>query len=349
MSGGIRAAMRLLLPTTAAADALRGALWSGEAGRGAFLAWAEATGDPQALPPDHRQPLRELGPQLDAARRRYGAEPPCRRLGTLLRAAGDRERRRWPVYAQSVVDLVANDEAPLVSGGLATALAAYDDPGVRHGHDLERLAAVPGAGTHPSGLPWATHVGRLPLRWRVDDDLEVLRDRAVPDDRLGPTLLRLSVGDLLVVVLVHAVATRRRGSVRWASDAHLLAGAATDADWSVFVDSIASARLGPVVEPPLTWLRDELGSAVPERVVAEVAAGPRPDALRREVALAWAAAGRERRPDLRTAEGRAAAAGLLAWGAWPSAAYLGLDGSRRSRLGRLSSWAAGRWRAWRRR
>jgi hypothetical protein len=342
MSAAVRAAVALAMPTPASTLALRAALWPGDEGHAAFLAWAEATGDPQALPPELRQPLRELGPQLDVARRRHGVEPSDRTLATLLRAAGDRERRRWPVYVQSVRDLVAGEDLPLVSGGLATSLAAYDEPGVRHSHDLERLGPVAGAGDHPSGLPWATHVGRLPVRWGVDDDLEELRARAVPDDRLGPTLLRLGVGDLLVVVLVHALATRNRTSARWASDGHLLSAAATAGDWAVLTRSVADARLSSVVHPALTYLRDELRSEVPDRVLADLEAGPAPDRVHEEIALAWALEARERRPELGSRDGRAAVLALARWGAWPSSAYLATTDPRRSRLGRLVNWVRGR-------
>lgn len=294
MSKAVLTAVRLTLPTSASTAALRAALWEGDEGRRAFDRWVAQVGDPRELPPDRRQPVRELGPQLEVARRRHGAPAPGA-LGVLLRASADHERRRWSPYREAAVDLLGGEPEPLVSGGLATAWAAYPEPALRHCHDLDRLGPVATTATHPSGLPTEVHVGRLPPAWGAEDDLDAVRTRSVAEDRLGRPVRRVGVGDLLVTVLVHSVAGLRRGSVRWASDAWLLAGVATEADWEVLTATVAAHGLGPVALPPLEYVARDLRGDVPPAVVAEVADGPGPDDARAEVAMVWARRGRQRR------------------------------------------------------
>lgn len=280
-------AARRALPTPASTAALRAALWAGDGGREAFTRWADEVGDPRALPPERRQAVRELAPQLEVARQTHGLAAPGA-LGLLLRLAADHERRRWRPYRDAALDLLADEADPVISGGLATAFAAYPEPALRHCHDLDRLGPSPASTTHPSGLPGEVHPGRVPAVWGADGDLGAIRARAVPDDRLGRPLHRLAVGDLLVTVLVYSLAGRRPDSVRWASDAWLLAGVATDADWRVLATTLAEHRLGPVVLPALTYLAEDLRGGVPPAILDEVAEGPGPDPDRTELAVTWA-------------------------------------------------------------
>ncbi len=294
MSRDVADAVRLALPPATSTAVLRAALWDGDEGRRAFDRWVARVGDPRELPPERRQPVRELGPQLEGARRRHGATAPGA-VGVLLRAAADHERRRWAPYREAAVDLLGDEPEPLVSGGLATAFAAYPEPALRHCHDLDRLALVEMTATHPSGLPTEVHVGRLPPAWGEDDDLDAVRARSVHDDRLGRPVRRAGVGDLLVTVLANSVAGGRGHSVRWASDAWLLAAAASESDWVVVTDTVTAHDLGPVVGPPLEYVAGDLRGDVPSAVLAEVAAAPGPEGDRVEVALAWARRGRQRR------------------------------------------------------
>lgn len=287
-------AARLALPTAASTAALRAALWGGEAGQAAFARWVTEVGDPRDLPEERRQAVREMAPQLEVARRRHGVVARGA-LGLLLRLAADHERRRWEPYRDAAVDLLAAEDEPLVSGGLATAFSAYPEPALRHCHDIDRLGPVPATTIHPSGLPGEVHPGLLPPVWEADEDLDAVRARAVPDERLGRPVLRVSVGDLLVTVLVCGVAGRRPDSVRWASDAWLLARAATPADWQVLTSTVASHRLGPVVSPALGYVATDLRGDVPAAVIEEVAAGPGPDGGRADIALVWARTRRQQR------------------------------------------------------
>lgn len=294
MSGAITRAVRLALPTDASTAALRAALWEGEAGRDAFDRWVSLVGDPRDLPPGRRQALRELAPQLDEARRRHrvgvsGA------LGVLLHAAADHERRRWVPYRDAAVDLLGDEVEPLVSGGLATALSAHPEPALRHCHDLDRLGPTPATAIHPSGLPMVVHPGLLPPAWGAKEDLDAVRERSVPEDRLGRPIRQVGVGDLLVTVLVHSVVGGRGHSVRWASDAWVLAAVADAADWRVLTRTLAEHRLGPVVLPSLRYAAEDLRGDVPVEVVAEVADLPGPDPARTDLAVAWARRGRQRR------------------------------------------------------
>ena len=294
MSGAVTRAVRLALPTEASTAALRAALWEGDAGRAAFDSWVARVGDPRDLPSDQRQAVRELAPQLDEARRGHGAPAPGA-LGVLLHAAADHERRRWTPYRNAAVDLLGDEAEPLVTGGLATALAAHPEPALRHCHDLDRLGPAPATATHPSGLPTVVHQGLLPPAWGADEDLDALRSRSVADDRLGRPIRRLGVGDLLVTVLVHSIAGGRGHSVRWASDVSLLARVATEGDWAVVSRTVTDHCLGPVVLPSLRFVADDLCGAVPTAVVDEVVDLPGPDDARADVAMAWARRGRQRR------------------------------------------------------
>jgi hypothetical protein len=286
VSPAVEAAVRRLLPSPSATAALQAALWNGDEGRAAFDRWVALVGDPRALPEGERQPLRELAPQLDGARSRHGARA-AGALGVLLHAAADHERRRWAPFRDAAVDLLGDEADPLLSGGLATAFAAYPEPAVRHCHDLDRLGPGPTYVEHPSGLPTVVHLGLLPPDWGATEDLEAVQARAVPDDRLGRPAHRVGVGDLLVTVLVHHVAGRRFGSVRWASDVWLLAAAATDADWQVFTDAVGEFRVGPVVQASLEFVAGELAGDVPSSVLDDVAGSPSPDPRQAALALRW--------------------------------------------------------------
>lgn len=294
MTRALLRAVRLALPTEASTTALRAALWEGEPGRAAFDRWVCQVGDPRDLPPSRRQAVRELAPQLAVARQVHGASAPGA-LGVLLHAAADHERRRWAPFRDAAVDLLGDEAEPLVSGGLAAALAAHPEPALRHCHDLDRLGPRSGTATHPSGLPTEVHRGLLPPAWGADEDLDALRDRSVADDRLGRPIRRVGVGDLLVTILAHSIAGGRGLSVRWASDASLLARAATEDDWAVLCRTVAEHRLGPVILPPLRFVADDLRGDVPPPVVEELAALPGPDAARSEVVMRWARRGRQHR------------------------------------------------------
>jgi hypothetical protein len=286
VSPAVEAAVRRLLPSPSATTALQAALWNGDGGRAAFDRWVALVGDPRALPEGERQPLRELAPQLDGARSRHRARA-SGALGVLLHAAADHERRRWAPFRDAAVDLLGDEADPLLSGGLATAFAAHPEPAVRHCHDLDRLGPDPSYVEHPSGLPTVVHLGLLPPAWGGAEDLEAVRARSLPDDRLGRPVRRVGVGDLLVTVLVHHVAGRRFGSARWASDVWLLADVATEADWATFRETVVAHRLGPVVEPSLAYVARDLRGDVPPSVLEAVAGSPPPREEQAALVVRW--------------------------------------------------------------
>jgi hypothetical protein len=350
----LRDALGAVLPEAGETNLLRACLWSGEAGRSAWHAFARDAGDLRELFRADRGSRKRLGPLLAAALRTnaIGADPA---FLTVLRTASLREELRAGIYAEILADVLAaldSIEAPvLVLTGAAFGWSLYPSPALRHSHDIDLLLRegdVPRAaevlvsrGFKRTGPTQVEHGRALPVNLQVrflpgsDEQcaFDAARSRSRMTTLAGRPARVLAPGDSLFQVLGLAALTPSYRNLQWACDAWLVARHMTDRDWEVFQAQVARSRLALWCWIRLEYLIDGLGADVPEPVrmaLRERAAAA--DGLERDHALYAARAGSAAglRQVLRGAS-VAARIRLLLWLLFPSSAYLraAFVGSRR--------------------
>lgn len=230
-----------LLPDTRGTALLRAMLLDGDAARGSWRAWKEASGDvKQALARDARPLLALL---YDSVRRNSLEVDDD--TATYLRSAQLTESLRSKAYGEVVNELTESMRGVsflLIKGG-AVGQLWYPDPALRHAHDIEivvssihdvrqALAATnfrpaPDGFVHASGLPLRVHV-RLPIVPHVPI-------------RMANGIETLGAADALALALVHAARWISRASMHWVCDAAFIARNGT-IEWPRFEESVRATR-----------------------------------------------------------------------------------------------------------
>jgi len=291
----LRAALGVMLPTTAETRLLRAILYSGEQGRQAWRDWRRSADNPPTAFEGERTGQKSLLPLLHAAVVRNAVEVEAT-LASWLRAGYFREELRGHAYRRIVRETLAalSGEAgpPIVLKGCALSDTVYDDPNARHSHgielllsetDLDRVAGrlremrftpiTSGTGlrsghrswVHPAGLP-------LVLRTRLFDacdsgpSVDMLRTRA----RSLPGMAAFVLGpeDALLHVCGSAARSGSRGTLRWACDAWLLIKSHRSFDWTLFVAIAEAARLALPLSVLVRYLAEALQAPVPVEALA---------------------------------------------------------------------------------
>ena len=307
-------ALAAVLPTPEQTWLLRACLLEGEPGREAWRTWHALAGDAKAAMVEDRWSVKRLLPALYVALRRNETDVDAMLL-SYLKLAYVREQMRATTYRRISGEIVhvlnaAQVPAALLRGGALVA-TVYDDPAVRHCHDLaflvrpedlSRGAAALRAGglkplahapeeiapyaalRHETSLPVELH-GRLfatatyDLAWA--DVWPRTREVGIGD----ATARVLAPSDALLHVLGHAFCSASRDSLRWAGDAwHLVRRGGID--WDAFG---AAAERGRLTLPSFVMLRylvDSLGADVPGTVLERLRASvDRAPVVERDVAL----------------------------------------------------------------
>jgi hypothetical protein len=309
------AALSAILPVPEQTWLLRACLLDGEAGREAWHTWHALAGDAKAAMVEDRWSVKRLLPALYVALRRNEAVVDATLL-SYLRLAYVREQMRATTYQRICGDVVAvlaaADVPALLLRGGALAATVYDDPAVRHCHDLAflvrpqdipraadalqnagltPLAHAPNAESpyaalrHETSLPVELH-GRLFTVPMYELPWEELWLRAC-DVTIGGRATRvLSPADALLHVSCHAFSSASRESLRWVMDAwHILRRDGAVA-WEVLGASAERGRLALPALVTLRYLVESLGAPVPapvlDRLEAAVARAP---VVERDVAL----------------------------------------------------------------
>jgi len=315
------AALAAVLPVPAQTWLLRACLLDGEPGREAWRAWHALAGDAKAAMVEDRWSVKRLLPALYVALRRNGVDVDATLL-SYLKLAYVREQMRANTYRRICAEVVAVLDAAevpavLLRGG-ALAATVYDDPAVRHCHDIAflvqpddiaRAAAALGAAgltplahapsevapyaalRHETSLPVELH-GRLfsvamyDLPWS-----EVWpRTREVPVGGVATKVL--SPADSLLHVCGHAFYSASRESLRWVMDAWHILRREGAVDWDLLCANAGRGRLTLPVLVTLRYLADSLGADVPGEVLGRLdAAAARAPDVERDVALRAARAG----------------------------------------------------------
>jgi hypothetical protein len=344
-------ALSAILPSPGETRLLQACLLSGDRARVAWAASAGQRGHVVHLFREDTRGLKMLGPLLNRAMHRNSLSAAPTVL-TVLRTAQLREELRSREYRRilgHVLSTLAVAEIPtVVLQGAALSELVYDDPSLRHSHDVELLldeADLPRAASvlaaaglgqpvgaslarvffeHPSGLPVVLQSElfgeafcgpRTNEVWAASERCEIA----------GVAARVLSRLDNLLHVCGRASYFPTRDSLLWICDAWLLTTHGSGLDWDQLIERATASRLLLPVDVVLGYLVRELEAPVPGPVLARLhAAAAAVDSVTLDVALFGA-----------RASGRSGLAGLLrAAGGWqerlrllhrllfPSAAYM---------------------------
>jgi hypothetical protein len=214
-------------------------------------------------------PVQRAGllPQLLHAATLAGVEldPPLR---SRLRAARVHEDLRAQAVATACRE--SRRDGEVVLRGVALAHTAYDDPALRHCHDLDLLSRDrEGVEVHPSGLPVSRHRsifggGHPPV------GLDDVVPQTVTTDIAGLTVPVLHPADALVHVCAHAATIAIPGAPLWPLDAAMIVRRDPELDWDRVVARAAEWKFVGAVFQALAWLRRELGVPVPGATLREL-------------------------------------------------------------------------------
>jgi hypothetical protein len=358
-------ALRVILPTPEQTLVLRACLDDGAAGRAAWEAWQARTSDAKSSLAADRLGGRALLPSLMTSLRRSQASVD-RSLLPYLRTAYAHEEARAHTYLricnEALGALVAARIPTLVLKGAALAQPVYQDPALRHSHDIDILVdrahlepaatALRSAGfglrggiadapaldltlEHPSHLPLELH-SRLFALPHYGLPLADVWSRARLVYLADLPARTLSPADHLLHICGHASYSPSRHSLRWVCDAWYLIDRHPDLDWDVVLDGAVRGRLALPLRVTLTYLAAALGAPIPPPVLDRVrAAAARTSRVDRDVALFGMRAGA--REDVATLLARMPGgwpvrARVASWLLFPSRQYLrGAAGAPRRR------------------
>jgi hypothetical protein len=194
---------------------------------------------------------------------------PSEAVMSVLRAGRAHEELRVEAIERVCTDVLTGDPI-IVLRGTALAYGAYDEPVLRHCHDLDLLVADrPGTTIHDCGFPVVRHVSlfRAPLHAvRLDD---VVGD-AVPVEIGGVSASSLHPADALVHICAHVATHGRTTSPTWAIDLVTLVRGQPGLSWERVVGRAREWNVAPAVAPLVSWAAQELAMPVPAPVHAEL-------------------------------------------------------------------------------
>lgn len=356
-------AVGTILPGSGRTELVRSAVWPGERGRKAFLAWQDSAPRPTARIADDRRGGRLLAPLICAAlgSDTGGMDP---RLMTYLRTARVREELRSAEYRRICAELIsalAGSIPFVLVGGVALAETVYPKPELRHSHGVSILiaernrrgvaAAIGGAGfravdgsgeagitihaVHETGLPLWVRSGLVPFpAW--DGAVDRMREEAMERTILGARVHVLAPADRMFHVLVRAAAGTRRQTLLWACDAWHLVEREPNLDWDRLVERVARVDAALPAWVFARYLARRLEAEIPENALDGLAeAARRTGTVGRELALFGAAMrpGPKLAPFVRRAGSWRERLDVMRWRFAPSPRALVAAG----RVGRVSS------------
>ena len=288
----ITKALSVILPTPEQTDLLRACLHSDESGQQAWQRWQAKSGgidtalNSGALGIKSLMPLLHVGGVVEESTQR-----------TYVRSGYLREKLRSNIYrgiCQKVLSALERDDiSVLVLKGAALAETVFDEPALRHCHDIDLLIehddmiratkSLLALGwthrkvrfgnandslwfEHDSGLPLELHkcLFRIPYYCAP---LERIWARSQTKSITNVSSRILSPSDNLLHVCGHASYCRSRDSLRWVTDAWFLIQRHPDLDWELFVESAVQSRIALPIYIILGYLADEMSATVPDKVL----------------------------------------------------------------------------------
>jgi hypothetical protein len=316
-------AVRVILPTETETELLRAILHSGEEGRRAWQDWRRRAGDPLTAFERMDSGQKGLIPLLHLAVIRNAVNLDSA-VASFLRAAYFREELRGNAYRrilrETLAALAADGPAPVVLRGCALSDTVYDAPEARHSHGINLLlhdadlgqaadrlrrigfkpargehrsrgSAIPLSWRHTAGLPLDLHTQLFDLPYYAAP-LSVVWSRIRPLPGFEPVARMLAPEDALLHVCGNAAFSATRASLRWVCDAWLLILRQRSLDWTLFLDTAATMRLGLPLSIVMRYLAEALDAAVPAEILAALdALAENADSVACEIAVLGALGG----------------------------------------------------------
>jgi hypothetical protein len=305
-------ALSVILPTPAETLLLRACLSSSDSARRAWEQWQNEFRD--GFLGDNGS-IRKLRPLVFNAQNVHGLEID-KESQTYLRSAYLQEDLRSKIVrriCRDILMLLEKEGIPtIVLKGTALAETVYDNPVLRHCHDIDLLIrdqdmsramsllpfiefkeidskAEPGSSDcqleHESGLPLELHTALFKLPYYnelLGETWKRSRNQIIAD---CPTRI-LAPADNLLHVCGHAFYESRRGSLRWVSDAWFIIDRHRDLDWDLLLDCANRSHLALPLSVTLAYLAEELSAPVPSSFLDRLlAAASKSSATERELAL----------------------------------------------------------------
>ncbi len=293
-------ALSVILPTTEQTDLLRACLHPGASGRQAWQRWQEQVGGLETALNNGTPGVKSLMPLLQVS---GVVEDSTHR--TYVRSAYLREKLRSTTYlslCRKVLSMLARDNVPvLVLKGAALAETIYEEPALRHCHDIDLLVGHDdmkratgrllslgwtrpnteiGIATdslwfeHESGLPLELHnrLFRIPYYCAPLDEIWA-RSQIQPIADISSQIL--SPPDNLLHVCGHASCCKSRESLRWVSDGWFLIHRHPHLDWELLLDCALQSHLALPLSVTLGYLAKELRAPIPNTVLDRLRAAAR--------------------------------------------------------------------------
>ena len=277
------------LPTPTQTLLLRAVLLAGDSARDAWRQWLEGGADVrQALQGPDRLWTKRLLPLLwiSLARHRLTADA---ELQTLLKLAytGEAVRNAFCRREGRAVlrRLTQEGLAPVVLRGFALSETVYDEPCLRHFHDVDLFLPNDGARqaqmalahlgfapnseshgrlrcVHPSGLQVILHGSLFSARLDTRLEADALK-RCEEKTIAGVSCLTLAPADALLHACDHAWSRNGFPSPMWICDLWLLLARRPDADWTAVTGGAARARVAKPLARTFEYLATELEASIP--------------------------------------------------------------------------------------
>jgi hypothetical protein len=308
-------ALSVILPTAGETLLLRACLYPTDSARRAWEEWQNCKNEFRDRFLGDNDSVKRLRPLVFNAQNLHGLEVD-KESQTYLRSAYLQEDLRNKIVrriCRDILILLEKEGIPtIVLKGTALAETVYDNPVLRHCHDIDLLIrdqdmsravsllpsiqfketnpkAEPGSDDckleHESGLPLELHTGLFELPYYnelVGEVWERSRNHVVA----GVQTKILAPADNLIHVCGHAFYQSRRESLRWVGDAWLIIDRHRDLDWDLVFDCADRSHLALPLSVTLAYLAEELNAPIPANFLDRLfAAASKSSAIERELAL----------------------------------------------------------------
>lgn len=303
-------ALSVVLPDSETTLLLKACLHSDKAGRSAWQAWPRGRNRLS----DEKGAVQSLRGLILSAIQRNGLTVDCDSL-TYLRTAYVKEQLRLKIYnrlLREVLSGLSGTGIPvIILKGAALAETVYDEPVLRHCHDIDLLVRdqdiiraktlLPRLGfktanppdsklhhwrfEHESGLPVELHSRLFKVPY-YDPPLPEMWARTQRHAIAGVPAHILSPSDNILHICGHASYSSSRHSLRWVSDAWFILDRHRDLDWDLLLDCARRSHLALPLSVMLGYLAEHLHAPIPETFLDRLyAAASHTDTAGREAAL----------------------------------------------------------------
>jgi hypothetical protein len=285
-------ALSVILPTTEQTNLLRACLRSNPSREQAWQRWQESEDGLKAALSNGALGIKILMPLLHVSGVVKSATD-----RTYVRSAYLREKLRSSTYltiCEKVLSALAtNNIGCLVLKGAALAETVYQEPALRHCHDIDLLVRQEDMNRatevllstgwvrfkkksdntsenhrfkHESGLPLELHeyLFRIPYYFLPLDDLWARSQTRII---AGISSRILAPADNLLHILGHASCCKSRESLLWITDASFIIRRYPDLDWDQFVDCTINSHLALPISVMLDYLAEQIRISIPNTVL----------------------------------------------------------------------------------